>query len=288
MTHSTTIVPILAGGGTRLPAHVGILQGLQELGIGFQHIVGVSGGSIVSSLYATGKSVDELKSLTLNVDFQQFRGQSIISLIRSGGLSNGHVFEHWLDEQLGGVTFQDLALDLHIVATDVASSQPVIFNRHNTPDLRVAKAVRFSISIPLIFSFQHFDDHVLVDGSILSEDALHRDWSGENTPVICFRMRSSQKHTQISSNSLIPIKDYLSMLIRTFMTTISREYINEAFWHSTIIVDTKHFSPVEFNLSEEDKLTLYDMGYQTTLQYVPQKVWEDEDKHSCTAKKTAS
>ncbi|RRJ84543.1 patatin-like phospholipase family protein [Aestuariirhabdus litorea] len=264
------IVPILAGGGTRLPAHVGILQGLQELGVGFSHLVGVSGGSIVSSLYASGRPLQEIKQLALDIDFQRFRGQSLVSLVKAGGLSSGKAFEHWLDDELKGIRFRDLPLDLHIVATDVASSKPVIFNRITSPDLAVSRAVRFSISIPLIFSFQHFQEHVLVDGSILSEDALHRDWADDGTPVLCFRMRSSAA-PKTQKHSLIPIKEYMSMLIRTFMTTLSREYINDAFWHSTIIVDTEHYSPVEFRLSREDKLRLYEMGYKTTLDVVPQK-----------------
>jgi len=43
------IVPILAGGGTRLPAHLGVLQALKKLQIQFDNIVGVSGGSIIAS-----------------------------------------------------------------------------------------------------------------------------------------------------------------------------------------------------------------------------------------------
>ncbi len=46
------IVPVLAGGGTRLPAHVGVLTALQDMGIEYRHLVGVSGGSVVASLAA--------------------------------------------------------------------------------------------------------------------------------------------------------------------------------------------------------------------------------------------
>ena len=75
------IVPILAGGGTRLPAHVGILQALDEFDLDFDHIVGVSGGSIISSLYASGLSLAEVKHVALNTDYSQFRGFSLIKLI---------------------------------------------------------------------------------------------------------------------------------------------------------------------------------------------------------------
>ena len=67
------IVPIFAGGGTRLPAHVGILQAIKEFDIEFDHLVGVSGGSIVSSLYAAGLSVDEIKLIALETNYNQFR-----------------------------------------------------------------------------------------------------------------------------------------------------------------------------------------------------------------------
>ena len=55
------IVPILAGGGTRLPAHLGVLQALIELKIDFDHIVGVSGGSIIASFFAAGLPIDKIK-----------------------------------------------------------------------------------------------------------------------------------------------------------------------------------------------------------------------------------
>ena len=165
------IVPVLAGGGTRLPAHVGVLAALQDLGYQYHHLVGVSGGSVVASLAAAGVSVERLGQLFRDIDFGRFRGHSLVNLLMRGGLSDGRVFERWLHEELGGARFADLAVDLHVVATDVRSAQPVVFDRHTTPDLPVARAVLYSISIPLLFPFHHHDRHVLVDGSILAEDA---------------------------------------------------------------------------------------------------------------------
>ena len=167
-----SIVPILAGGGTRLPAHIGVLQALKDLDIDFSHIVGVSGGSIIASLYAAGLSIAEIKPIAITTNYNQFRGFSLVSLIRNGGLSSGDAFEQW------------------------------------------------------------------VDGSILSEDALHRDWAMDGTPVLCFRLRGEHEYDELKTNGMLPIINYVTLLIRTFMTTISREYINDAFWHNTIIINT--------------------------------------------------
>ncbi len=266
------IVPIFAGGGTRLPAHVGILKALEEFNVEFDHIVGVSGGSIISSLYAAGLTIAEIKHVALNTNYNQFREFSLIKLVRNGGLSSGDVFERWIDRLLHGKTFEQLDKNLHIVATDVKKGTPVIFDREHTPKVKVSLAVRFSMSIPLVFSFKTFGEHLMVDGSILSEDALHRDWAKNGTPVLCFRLRGEHEYDDIKTNGFFPIVNYITLLIRTFMTTISREYINEAFWHNTIVVNTGSSSAVDFTMAMEDKEQLFHIGYQTAKEIVPIKV----------------
>ena len=265
------IVPILAGGGTRLPAHLGVLNALSDLDISFDHIVGVSGGSIISSFYASGLSIEQIKKIALETNYSQFRGFSLYKLIRNGGLSSGDLFEKWVDDHLTGKTFSELDKQLHVVATDVKSGKPVIFNRELTPDMKVSTAVRFSMSIPLVFSFKPFGDHLMVDGSILSEDALHRNWAQDDTPVMCFRLRGEHEYDELKTNSYFPIFNYITLLIRTFMTTISREYINDAFWHNTIVINTGKCSTVDFSMTQEQKLQLFDIGYKTALEIVPIK-----------------
>jgi NTE family protein len=265
------IVPILAGGGTRLPAHLGILKALQELEVNFDDIVGVSGGSIIASFYASGLSINEIKTVALETDYSQFRGFSLIKLIRNGGLSSGDVFEKWVDKHLQGKTFSQLEKKPHVVATDVRTGKPVIFDIEHTPNMKVSQAVRYSMSIPLVFSFKPFGKHLMVDGSILSEDALHRDWDTHGTPVLCFRLRGEYDHDDIKTTGMFPIFSYVTLLIRTFMTTISREYINEAFWHNTIVINTGEYSTVDFTMSNEDKHQLFESGYLTALEIIPLK-----------------
>lgn len=266
------LVPIFAGGGTRLPAHVGILTALKDFNIEFNHVVGVSGGSIVSSLYASGMPIEKIKEIALKTNYNQFREFSLFKLIRNGGLSSGDHFEQWIDKLLEGKTFAQMDKDLHIVATDVKKGAPVVFDREHTPDVKVSLAVRFSMSIPLVFSFKPFKKHLMVDGSILSEDALHRDWAKDGTPVLCFRLRGEHEYDDLKVNGLFPIFNYVTLLIRTFMTTISREYINEAFWHNTIIVNTGQCSAVDFNMPEEKKSGLFSIGYETAKQYLPLRI----------------
>ncbi|MBD1390236.1 patatin-like phospholipase family protein [Neiella sp. HB171785] len=276
-TAVSKMVPIFAGGGTRLPAHIGILAALGDMNISFDRIVGVSGGSIISALYASGKSLAEIKQIALDTDFEQFKGFSLISLVRNGGLCSGDKFEAWLDKQLQGACFKDLPMDLHVVATDVRNGVPVVFDRTLTPNEKVSRAVRFSMSIPLIFAFKPYDKHLMVDGSILSEDALHRDWADDGTPVVCFRLRGDADEKPLETDGMFPVVNYVLLLIRTFMTTISREYVNDKFWHRTVVVNTGNTSPVDFHLSDEDKERLFQVGYDTARTVVPAKVFHQNN-----------
>ncbi|MEW5768748.1 MAG: patatin-like phospholipase family protein [Pseudomonadota bacterium] len=267
-----SIVPVLAGGGTRLPAHVGVLAALDDMGMRYEHLVGVSGGSVVASLAAAGHDIAHMKSLFRDVDFNQFRGMSLTNLLLHGGLSTGKRFFHWLNGELEGRLFRDLEVDLHVVATDVRAGKPVIFDKASTPDLEVARAVMFSTSIPLVFPFHHYREHVLVDGSILAEDSLFRDWGGDGTPVMCFRMRDDKGSANHPARRILPVADYMFMLMRTFMTTLSREHLSEALWHNTVVIRTDGLSPLEFHMSPAQKTALFEAGYQTTRQYLPRKL----------------
>lgn len=266
------IVPVLSGGGTKLSAHIGILDAINTLNIEFQHIVGVSGGSIISSLYCTGMPLNEIKKLAIETNFSQFRGFSLVTLLLQGGFSSGDAFEQWIDDKLDSKTFNDVSKDLHILATDVNGGGPVVFSKKNSPNLKISKAVRFSMSIPIFFSFKSYKDYILVDGAILSEDAIFKDWAGDGTSVICFRLKSDQVTDKPFKKSWLPIVQYVMMLIRTFMTAMSREYVHDQYWKNTIIVNTGKLSPVDFNMSIQQKEQLYELGYETALEFIPKRL----------------
>jgi NTE family protein len=62
------------------------------------------------------------------------------------------------------------------------------------------------------------------------------------------------------------------MLIGTFMTAMSREYVHDQYWKNTIIINTGKLSPVNFNMPVHDKETLYAIGYQTALEFIPKRL----------------
>ena len=62
---------VLGGGGARGAAHIGVLRELERLHIPVDAIAGTSMGAIVGSLYASGKTPDELEELMLSINWAE-------------------------------------------------------------------------------------------------------------------------------------------------------------------------------------------------------------------------
>ena len=63
------IAVVLAGGGAKGAAHIGVLKALEELKIPVDYITGTSMGAYVGGLYSTGMSADEIESFITTVDW---------------------------------------------------------------------------------------------------------------------------------------------------------------------------------------------------------------------------
>lgn len=94
----------------------------------------------------------------------------------------------WLKELTGkdNVTFADLAPNLHIVATDVVNKSVMEWNKNDTPDMPVAKAVRASCSIPVYFTpTERIWEVMMTDGTT------------RHIPMIDFHIPSSSSNLHV-------------------------------------------------------------------------------------------
>ncbi len=265
------IVPILSGGGTRFPAHVGVLRALEELGVEFHRLVGLSGGSIVASLFAAGATATEIEQWACETDFRSLVRFTPPRLLLRGGMCSGKTFEAWLDERLHGATFGDLDLDLAVVATDIRLRRAVVFSRDTTPELRVARAVRFSTGIPVLFDYQRYGAAVLVDGEILANEILLTETQRQETPAFTFEVEAAIRPPSPTSRRF-RLADYFSLLADTFTYATSTRRLGPWAWNHTVLIDIGTVPPVKLNLSVEEKSALVQRGYQTTLDVLPIKL----------------
>ncbi len=147
----------LSGGVAKSAAHIGVLRALFENRIPIDYLAGTSGGSIVVSLFAAGKSVAELEALGSGIHWKNLAG---ITVPRLGFLS-GEKIRKFVADQIGDVEFGDLKIPVAIVASDLTAGKGRVFTTGN-----VAVACQASSAIPEFYTPVEIDGHVLVDGTL--------------------------------------------------------------------------------------------------------------------------
>jgi len=149
----------LGGGAARGFAHIGAIQVLEEAGIRPDLVVGTSAGSLVAALYASGRSGQELAATALTMD----EGAITDWAFPSRGVIRGEALARYVREQTGGRTIEQMKMPLGIVATDLDSGAPVLFQRGDT-----GTAVRASSAVPAVFQPVRIGDREYVDGGLVS------------------------------------------------------------------------------------------------------------------------
>jgi NTE family protein len=149
----------LGGGAARGFAHIGVIQVLEESGIKPDLVVGTSAGSLVAALYASGKGGVALSRLADSMDESAFTDWSF----PGRGLIRGEALARYVRENTGNRTIEKLPLPLGIVATDLDSGAPILFQRGDP-----GVAVRASSAVPAVFQPVRIGTHEYVDGGLVS------------------------------------------------------------------------------------------------------------------------
>jgi NTE family protein len=149
----------LGGGAARGFAHIGVIQVLEENGIRPDLVVGTSAGSLVAAMYASGRSGQDMASLAQTMDEGVLTDWSF----PMRGLIRGEALARYAREQTGGRSIEQMKMPLGIVATDLDSGAPILFQRGDT-----GVAVRASSAVPAVFQPVRIGSREYVDGGLVS------------------------------------------------------------------------------------------------------------------------
>ena len=182
---------VLAGGGAKGAAHVGVLKVIEELRIPIDFVVGTSMGSIVGGLYASGMSPQEIEKAIEDIDWtdlfvdaperadRSFRRKTDDALYlfkAKPGFGDGkiklplaYIQGQKFDLQLNRLTqrvaavhdFDKLPIPFRAVAADLETGEEVILKSGN-----LARSIRASMAVPGAFDPVEMDGKLLIDGGI--------------------------------------------------------------------------------------------------------------------------
>jgi NTE family protein len=182
---------VLAGGGARGGAHVGVLKVLEELHIPIDCIAGTSMGALVGGGYASGMSANDIDQFIRKVDWKTIVGGvgdrpmesseqkrfnaatgSVEVGIKDGkvvtrsGLISTTLIEDMLRSYVARgrmvADFNKLPIPFRAVATDMLTGNMVVLDQGD-----LAMAMRASMAVPGAFAPVVTDQYVLSDGFVV-------------------------------------------------------------------------------------------------------------------------
>jgi NTE family protein len=202
---------VLAGGGAKGGAHVGVLKVLEELHVPVDCIAGTSMGALIGAGYASGIPAKELETFLTGIDWkavvggvggrelqpiEQKRAGVTFSnnfelglqdkrIVMPGGVVNTASIEDLLRTYVAGARMQPdfdrLPIPFRAIATDMVSGDMVVLK-----DGDLATAMRASMAIPGAFAPVATEKYILADGGMVRNIPVDvaRDLCAENVIVV--------------------------------------------------------------------------------------------------------
>jgi NTE family protein len=274
----------LSGGGARGIAHIGALRALEEAGLPVDAIAATSIGAIVGGIYATGRSADELEQVVRSVDWallfsghgdrptrpvarrdDRYADWLDVRFDPKGvrlraGLLDDHRVNRFLIEQLSPASyaasgdFDRLPIPFRTVATGLADGERVILSRGD-----LARAVRASMSIPVVFPPVDWEGRALVDGGLV-----------DNLPVDVARSFDSAVVVAIDATSppLEPGQYQTPLGVATQVNDVLSRRRNQDF-HAEPDVTIRPDLRGHSNSDYSDLDAMIRAGYEATRQAIP-------------------
>jgi NTE family protein len=168
---------VLAGGGARGFAHIGIIKALMEAGVPFDNLGGTSMGAVIAAGLAQEWGVEELTDRMREVFVTHNPlNDYTLPLI---GLVKGKKASRMLRENFGEMCIEELPLPFFAVSSDLTTGRI-----HVHRDGLLWRALRASVALPGILPPVTHDGHLLVDGGVMNNlpvDVMRRRAAG---PII--------------------------------------------------------------------------------------------------------
>lgn len=151
---------VLAGGGARGFAHIGVLRVLEEAGIQVDIVGGTSMGAIITGGIGLGLNWKQMREIAsgLSSPLKLFDPTlPVVSLFTSSKVNNT------LQKVFGEALIEDLWHPMYCVSSNLTRSSETVYRQGP-----LWKAVRASMSIPGIFAPILYQGDVQVDGAVMN------------------------------------------------------------------------------------------------------------------------
>ena len=273
----------LSGGGMCAIAHVGALIELSN------HIplkavkewMGVSAGSLMAMCLCIGYTLKELEEFSLKFDFTNIREyDSVPGWLLHFGIDTGERLHKLVEACLhvkglsSECTFKDcydkFGTTLRVVVTDLNDAKAVHYSPKDTPNYRIADAVRASMSFPYYFQ-PHIcpvSGHYLIDGGVISNYPLFVLPEEEHSRTLSLLISGGVDTTIDLMDA--EIEEVIIRPIR--MVLAAKQELEMKFYDAqSIQIKLTKFNILEFSFNEETKNSIIEIGKKAVINYFKSK-----------------
>ena len=268
-------VLVLSGGSFKGLAYMGVIKALGKLDIR-RHLnifVGTSIGSIFAFLLSLNSYIEEIEEFVNTLDFNNLFKFNFKNLFYNYGLNNGDDIVKMLGDFVikknynSNLTFLDLKNKtnniLIINASNITKRQNEVFDYINTPNLEIIKAIRMSISIPLIFTPIEYNNCLYVDGGITNSFMY-------NYTIKTLNIKENKIIGVLLNDEINDNKSFNSYLMNIYYSLYSHMY-DEIDLNNVIFITIKNCNISTFKINKKDIQNMVDIGYQKTIEYFKTK-----------------
>ncbi len=169
---------VFAGGGTRCLVFLSALKRLEQGGR-LRDVTewwGTSAGSLLASLLAITNSVDRVRDIMQQTNYEKFRDINLLNIVNftsawgmDDGISMVTEIERILELAAPGGSKKTLGdvSGLRIVVADLNVYETIVCSKTSFPSLRVVDAIRASMSLPVMYRpFRAPNGNLWVDGGL--------------------------------------------------------------------------------------------------------------------------
>jgi len=265
---------VFAGGGPRCLSLLGALEILNKHKMldNVNQYWGNSAGALMATMLSLNVPLPRIRQAFYELDFTKFRDIDLGNIVSFGsnwGLDSGEAFIKNLKVILEDLkpgsseyTLQELPC-LHITASDLTITKPVILDSKTFPTLKLVDALRASTSIPFFYMpFRNpINNHLLVDGAV----ACNFPWVLLPESVKKTAIGFDYKITDISKEPA-NLSEYIPKILnfrdRFWRSNLSKEHEN------VILFNIKGFPAWHLALKKEDRDDLIKIGSETAAAWI--------------------
>tara|TARA_Y100000591_G_scaffold315648_1_gene323473 strand:+ start:2964 stop:4070 length:1107 start_codon:yes stop_codon:yes gene_type:complete len=272
-----------SGGGFKGASFLGCVRALEEYGLlkNIKCVAGSSAGALAATLIACKANFSYMKECTMKImeHFEKYKFSWYSIVQNAQTFSNEYgihkteelrkLFLNFIMKATGStedLTFKQLYdltnIKLIITATCLDSRTPFYFNYETTPHTEVSEALVISVSIPLLFASQKFDNRTMVDGCIIEHIPMQCWGDDEIKNTMAFLVKSRNEVYHLRANDIDNIYDYVEKLIQSLRKQSDEWYYNK-YKDTIVLIVTQLSAYLKHPTKDELATTIYSSYFQT-------------------------